>query len=239
MNKMLMMKKRTYHGEDLKLWAMWSMLLDHAGAVLIENTSLYQITGFRMLAVACRLIGRISFPLICFLLIEGFCHTEDRRKYLMRMGCFALISEIPFDLAFFGKLDLQRQNVFFTLFTGILLLYALEKAETLEHSPLIRSFMMAAAILAGCAAATAGRFDYSYMGILLIAALYLFRKDRKKQCIAGAVLSLYELTAALAFILVGKYNGEKGDGRLPRNWFYIFYPLHLLVLSAIVFLLKM
>ena len=239
MNKMLMMKKRTYHGEDLKLWAMWSMLMDHAGAVLIENTSLYQITGFRMLAVACRLIGRISFPLICFLLIEGFCHTEDRRKYLMRMGCFALISEIPFDLAFFGKLDLQRQNVFFTLFTGILLLYALEKAETLEHSPLIRSFMMAAAILAGCAAATAGRFDYSYMGILLIAALYLFRKDRKKQCIAGAVLSLYELTAALAFILVGKYNGEKGDGRLPRNWFYIFYPLHLLVLSAIVFLLKM
>ena len=239
MNKMLMMKKRTYHGEDLKLWAMWSMLIDHAGAVLIENTSLYQITGFRMLAVACRLIGRISFPLICFLLIEGFCHTEYRRKYLMRMGCFALISEIPFDLAFFGKLDLQRQNVFFTLFTGILLLYALEKAETLEHSPLIRSFMMAAAILAGCAAATAGRFDYSYMGILLIAALYLFRKDRKKQCIAGAVLSLYELTAALAFILVGKYNGEKGDGRLPRNWFYIFYPLHLLVLSAIVFLLKM
>lgn len=239
MNKMLMMKKRTYHGEDLKLWAMWSMLIDHAGAVLIENTSLYQITGFRMLAVACRLIGRISFPLICFLLIEGFCHTEDRRKYLMRMGCFALISEIPFDLAFFGKLDLQRQNVFFTLFTGILLLYALEKAETLEHSPLIRSFMMAAAILAGCAAATAGRFDYSYMGILLIAALHLFRKDRKKQCIAGAVLSLYELTAALAFILVGKYNGEKGDGRLPRNWFYIFYPLHLLVLSAIVFLLKM
>ena len=239
MNKMLMMKKRTYHGEDLKLWAMWSMLIDHAGAVLIENTSLYQITGFRMLAVACRLIGRISFPLICFLLIEGFCHTEDRRKYLLRMGCFALISEIPFDLAFFGKLDLQRQNVFFTLFTGILLLYALEKAETLEHSPLIRSFMMAAAILAGCAAATAGRFDYSYMGILLIAALYLFRKDRKKQCIAGAVLSLYELTAALAFILVGKYNGEKGDGRLPRNWFYIFYPLHLLALSAIVFLLKM
>lgn len=239
MNKMLMMKKRTYHGEDLKLWAMWSMLIDHAGAVLIENTSLYQITGFRMLAVACRLIGRISFPLICFLLIEGFCHTEDRRKYLMRMGCFALISEIPFDLAFFDKLDLQRQNVFFTLFTGILLLYALEKAETLEHSPLIRSFMMAAAILAGCAAATAGRFDYSYMGILLIAALYLFRKDRKKQCIAGAVLSLYELTAALAFILVGKYNGEKGDGQLPRNWFYIFYPLHLLVLSAIVFLLKM
>lgn len=239
MNKMLMMKKRTYHGADLKLWAMWSMLIDHAGAVLIENTSLYQITGFRMLAVACRLIGRISFPLICFLLIEGFCHTEDRRKYLMRMGCFALISEIPFDLAFFDKLDLQRQNVFFTLFTGILLLYALEKAETLEHSPLIRSFMMAAAILAGCAAATAGRFDYSYMGILLIAALYLFRKDRKKQCIAGAVLSLYELTAALAFILVGKYNGEKGDGRLPRNWFYIFYPLHLLVLSAIVFLLKM
>ncbi|MGN0405429.1 MAG: TraX family protein [Bariatricus sp.] len=236
---MLMMNKRTYHGEDLKFFAMWSMLIDHAGAVLIENTSLYQITGFRMLAVACRLIGRIAFPLICFLLIEGFCHTGNRRKYLMRMGIFALISEIPFDLAFFGKLDLQRQNVFFTLFTGILLLYALEKAETLEHSSLIRSLMMAVSILAGCVAATAGRFDYSYMGILLIAALYLFRNDRKKQCIAGAVLSLYELTAALAFILVGKYSGEKGDGQLPRNWFYLFYPLHLLVLSAIAFLLKM
>ena len=89
---MLMINKRTYHGEDLKFFAMWSMLIDHAGAVLIENTSLYQITGFHMLAVTCRLIGRIAFPLICFLLIEGFCHTGDRRKYLMRMGFFALIS---------------------------------------------------------------------------------------------------------------------------------------------------
>ena len=235
---MLMINKRTYHGEDLKFFAMWSMLIDHAGAVLIENTSLYQITGFHMLAVTCRLIGRIAFPLICFLLIEGFCHTGDRRKYLMRMGFFALISEIPFDLTFFGRLDLQKQNVFFTLFTGILLLYALEKAETWEHSPLIRSFMIAASTLAGCVAATARRFDYSYMGILLIAALYLFRNDRKKLCIAGVVLSLYELTAALAFILVRKYNGEKGDGILPRNWFYLFYPLHLLVLSACTFLLK-
>lgn len=93
MNKMLMMKKRTYHGEDLKLWAMWSMLIDHAGAVLIENTSLYQITGFRMLAVACRLIGRISFPLICFLLIEGFCHTKDRRKYLIDVDCHHTIED--------------------------------------------------------------------------------------------------------------------------------------------------
>ena len=226
-------KQRTFNGAELKLVAMWTMLVDHVAAVIIETTSLYQSTGFQMLAVVCRLIGRLSFPIICFLLIEGFCHTTDLKKYIIRMGAFALLSELPFDLAFFGKPDIQRQNVFFTLLTGLLLLSVLKKAETIEHSSVIRNFIMIVAVLAACALTTLGRFDYSYMGILLIAALYYFRGDRRKQCMAGSILSLYELTAVLAFLFIGRYDGKKGELKIPKNIFYIFYPIHLLLLVFI------
>ena len=212
-------KQRTFNGAELKLVAMWTMLVDHVAAVIIETTSLYQSTGFQMLAVVCRLIGRLSFPIICFLLIEGFCHTTDLKKYIIRMGVFALLSELPFDLAFFGKPDIQRQNVFFTLLTGLLLLSVLKKAETIEPSSVIRNFIMIVAVLAACELTTLGRFDYSYMGILLIAALYYFRGDRRKQCMAGSILSLYELTAVLAFLFIGRYDGKKGELKIPKNIF--------------------
>ena len=78
----------------LKLIAIITMLIDHIAAVLIPSDT--------MLWLVMRCIGRLAFPIFVFLLVEGFHHTRDVKKYLLRLGAFALISEVPFDLAFYG-----------------------------------------------------------------------------------------------------------------------------------------
>ena len=106
-----MTKKVGWNSFWLKMIAITTMLIDHVGAVLLPQ---YPIL---------RIIGRIAFPIFCFLLVEGFMHTHDVIRYMTRIGLFALISEIPFDLLFYGRiLDGTHQNVFFTLFIGLVML---------------------------------------------------------------------------------------------------------------------
>ena len=220
------MKTKKYDGMDLKLWALFTMFIDHIGAVLIETTYLYNIESFQVLNVCLRLIGRLAFPLYAFLLAEGFLHTRSWKKYAGRLFLFALISEIPFDLAAFGELTYTRQNVFFTLFIGLLTMKGLEKVKEKKLAAI-------GVIGAGCICAHLLQTDYSYMGILLIVILYIFREEHKRRCIIGGVFFSYEITSVLAFLMMYRYSGEKGETNLPRIVFYGFYPMHLLLLCVI------
>lgn len=153
-------------GSTVKIAAVVTMLIDHfAAAVLMrmlvvrgvlslpndyvqvmrwlaENGALY----YGMMAL--RMVGRLGFPIFCFLLVEGFQKTHDLRKYILRLGLFALISEIPFDLAFSGRiLEFGYQNVYFTLFLGILGLAAFDFFEKKELGAVPRGILTAAGIL--------------------------------------------------------------------------------------------
>lgn len=137
----VMTKKRGISGSTLKLIAIFVMLIDHIAATILEQTllsrgffnyntvasidaaniQLYTIYRFM------RGIGRLGFPLFCFLLVEGFVHTRNKGKYALRLGIFALISEIPFDLAFHGNaFYFEYQNVFFTLLIGFLVMWGFQ-----------------------------------------------------------------------------------------------------------------
>jgi len=211
---------------DLKLCALVTMFVDHIGAVLIENTYLYNIEKFRMLDVCLRLIGRLAFPLYAFLLVEGFLHTRSWKKYTLRILVLALLSEIPFDLAAYGKMNWEHQNVFFTLLIGLLVLKGIEKAEE-------NKIAVAVVSVAGCVLAYLMHVDYSYMGIALIVFLYILREDHRRRCIVGGTLFAYELTPVFAFMMIYRYNGKKGETRIPKMVFYGFYPVHLLLLWGI------
>jgi hypothetical protein len=95
------------------------MLIDHIGAVLFTG---WLFPDYGVL----RLIGRIALPLYAYMIAQGCKRTKNINKYLLRLGLFALISEIPFDLTFwhylgesFGDVDyLRNTNVFYTLFFG-------------------------------------------------------------------------------------------------------------------------
>ena len=182
-----------------------------------------------------RMAGRLAFPIYCFLLVEGFVHTHDFRKYALRMLGFALLSEFPFDWAFFSGVWWGHQNVYFTLLLGLLAMKALDTFRTGEGTPDARG-ILCAAVCTGAAALL--RCDYDVMGMALILALYLTRKDRTAQCIAGAVFTLFEPVAPLAFGLVWFYSGERGSCSRAEQWtFYWFYPVHLFLLAVLTNLL--
>ena len=95
-------------GFTLKVIAILSMLIDHTGAAVVEKAilKLPSVTGNADLLAfwtrtdqVMRAIGRIAFPIFCFLLVEGFIYTRDVKKYAGRLLLFALLSEFPFDLA--------------------------------------------------------------------------------------------------------------------------------------------
>ena len=214
-------------GFVLKLIAVITMLIDHIGAVLFPDLQIF------------RIIGRVAFPIFCFLLVEGLLHTKNTGKYLLRLSLFALASEVPFDLAFKGSaVDFSGQNVFFTLALGLLAIYATEKLA--EKSKWLLPVGIALTAAVACAAELL-HTDYGWYGIAMIAAIYLFRKSRA--ALSGAMIALiliysfvikqgsllvYEI-AALPVILM--YNGERGQNSAAVKYgFYAFYPAHLLCL---------
>lgn len=234
-------------GSTLKLIAMGTMLLDHIGAVIVgpvlvehgiddaflEILKLGSISKeYWSLVIwySClRLIGRLAFPIFCFLLVEGFWHTHSRWSYAKRLLLFALISEIPFDLAFYHSvLYGMAQNVFFTLFIGLVTLMAIEWTKTSFALQVLCVLM--GVFLSGCL-----HTDYYGVGIVLILVFYWFRQDKRQRNIIVTVTMLYELTAPLALFPINQYNGQRG---LKMKYvFYIFYPAHLLLLYGIHLLL--
>ena len=230
-------KFRCLSGSTLKLIAAVCMLIDHAAfsiiyydillpnAPIMEGTPIYK---WYVLYRVMRTIGRLAFPVYCFLLIEGFVYTSNRRKYALRLFVFALISEFPFDFALFQTpVTWEYQNVYFTLLIGFLTVWGMEIVQEKRYS----FYLQIGIVLTGCVAAYALHTDYDYKGIILIVLLYYFRFHPAIRTLAGCISLLWEPAACLAFIPINMYNGKRG---LPIKYvFYVFYPLHLLVLGVI------
>ncbi len=204
-------------GFVLKSIAMVAMLIDHMGAVLFP-----QYLGMRM-------IGRIAFPIYCFLLVEGAMHTSDIRKYELRLFLFALVSELPFDLAFQGTIDFNHQNVFFTLLLGVIGIDLAQRWKSKLNTILIFIILVIVAEFL--------RTDYGGSGIVFIFFYYLlYQKKVIKQLafvlenylLYGSGVQIYASFAVLPMLL---YNGKKGPSL--KYVFYVFYPAHLLILYLI------
>ena len=233
--------KKGINGSTLKIIAVITMIVDHIGAVILNNLlhfsngvlihdSIY--IWYRI----CRAVGRSAFPIFCFLLVEGFLHTHNVKKYGERLLLFAFISEIPFDLAVSGTIcNMRSQNVFFTLFIGLLVLIGFRELEQREIGNSLK-FGYIIILLLGIVVSILLFTDYSAFGIISIAVLYLYRNNRKYQILMGACSFLWEPFALLGFIPVAFYNYERGL-RL-KYFFYIFYPLHLFLLYEISLYVK-
>lgn len=253
MEPMSPVKKKGISGSTLKMIAIITMFIDHVGAVILERMLMQRMEGVAIVGprfimenatlyiadMVLRLIGRLGFPIFCFLLIEGFQHTRNVTKYAVRLLLFAIISELPFDLGFCGKpLHWGYQNVFFTLFIGLLVMIALDYVyKKLENQKVVRIIVYVMVIAIGMVIAEFLKTDYSAIGVLTISVMYLFRHKRMLEtglgCAVLTVLNPMEITSFLMMLPINWYNGERGWN---IKWlFYVFYPVHILVLFLIAY----
>ena len=230
------MTKRPLPQEGLKFLACAIMLLDHIGATLIPWGTL-------------RIIGRLAFPIFCFLLAEGAHYTRSPRNYLLRLGIGAILSELPFDLALFGSWSWQHQSVMITLLLGAMALLAMKQMTR----PLLKILVL---LLFACLADFMNT-DYGGAGVLMI-ALFGLTRERKygwvvqllgmylicRWIIPGGVVwfigryVFIEIFAILALIPIWLYSGKKSTSSRAVQWaFYLFYPVHLWILYLISILL--
>lgn len=234
-------KRLGLSGSTLKIIAMVTMLIDHIGAAVLLRyllelrshiTSVEAYNQLVMLYQVLRGIGRIAFPIYCFLLVEGFQRTRNLKKYILRLGIFAIIAEVPFDLCFTSRFfSLSHQSVMLTLLVGVITMWGVSLLEKHVANRFLLVPCAAAVIALGALAAEVMNTDYGYMGILCIMVLYVLRRVKWMQITGGCLIFLWEIWAPLAFIPIGFYDGRRGL-RL-KYVFYLFYPLHLLILYLI------
>ena len=211
---------------SLRLLAVVCMFADHAGVHLPDPWS-----------VPLRCVGRLAMPLFCFLIGEGMHHTADRRKYLFRLGVFAVLSEPAFDLFRTGRfVDWEHQNVFLTLLLGAAALWLYEEAVKTGRAALGLYALIACGVMAELI-----RADYGLFGVAWIAVFAFFRgQPHRRASVFLLITGLYSLLmpgrwmliglfAGLAIVPASLYNGRHGPKHRALQFaFYLFYPAHLL-----------
>ena len=219
-------------GSALKLIALLTMIIDHVGVHLLKNIPACNEVWFSIPDFDCsiygisRLIGRIAFPIYCFLIAEGAHYTHSRLLYGRNLLLFALISEIPWDLEHEDKvLVLGSQNVFFTFFMGFvcICIYDAWKDKPLYCVPALTGAFILMWVL---------RADYGAAGMALIFILYLLREKRIASCLIGSCITSAKWKAVPGFIIIALYNGKRGfiHGKVMKYLFYAAYPAHIVVI---------
>ena len=226
-------------GAWLKIVAMVSMLIDHINKALIYPI-LTSAHGFLpTLSNIFDKIGRIAFPIFCFLLVEGFFKTHNRKKYLLNLLIFGVISEVPFDMcttaSFFDK---NWNNIMFSLALVLVTIWVIDiLKEKMKNLPTIVWLLVCVVIVAPiCLLSSILGLDYESYAILIGCFFYLFYNYRFLGAALGFATMISQPWSILGFGLTMTYNGKRG--RQIKMLSYWFYPVHLLIIGMIRMILK-
>ncbi len=238
----------------LKWVAIAAMLIDHTAAVM---GGLFPFSWYDPM----RNVGRIAFPIFAYGIAQGCVYTHSARRYLGRLLLFALISEVPYQLALGQPLPprFATTNVFFTLFAGAACCQIVKFCKSKGRRWAWAAVVPVGAIVLLC---EMQHTDYGGFGVLCILLPYLFWESKPARIIAlGSVVALIyivvshfqgfgmplywiyapenvgsmvrETLFALAGVgLIALYNGQPGSKK-GKWFFYVFYPAHLLALFAL------
>lgn len=189
----------------LKIIALVTMFCDHFGDAYIGHFSFLN------------LIGRLAFPIFAFQISEGFIHTKNLKKYFLRLGIFAVISQIPFYLFCqkFLYVDTFSLNVFFTLFIGLTGIYLydyiiklfkrtnkdIKNEKLLQFAPFLSKFVGLVLVMLLAYIAEILNTDYGFWGVVVVFMFYAFKDKKLLITIAFFILCLIKYS--LSFIQSG------------------------------------
>lgn len=246
MNKKPILKPNVlnFSAYHLKIIAIFAMLIDHiAWAFVPLESALGQIM---------HIIGRLTAPIMCFFIAEGFYHTKNIKKYALRLGIFALISHIPYNYFMFGNLPLSfdygfksilRTSIMLPLFLGLISLVVWNNSKIKKTIKIILIVIL-------CLIAIPA--DWSFIPILWILNFGINHDDFQQQIKVFSIISMpiiltpilllvennsnwyeqiFHIGILLAIPFLNKYNGSLGGKNYSKWIFYIFYPLHMLVIG--------
>jgi hypothetical protein len=235
---------RLLSGSTIKILACVSMFVDHCFHILMHKYREYILTldydsimRIDKIYKAGRAFGRLAFPIYCFLLVEGFFHTRNLKKYMLRLAALAVLSEHAFNLLASSKhLDLTHQSVYLTLLISLITICGMNKVVMRNDYPYaVKAVLTGLILAAGCAAAWGLKTDYKYYGVLAVAIMYMLHFNRVLTCIGGAAAFYFEPWAIPAFIPILLYNGKRG--LKAKYVFYFFYPVHIYFIYYVVYYL--
>ena len=227
-------KGKGLNSSTLKIIAIIGMTMDHTGVIFGEFLPLWG----KCILLA---FGGLTFPIMAYLMGEGYRHTKNIKKYMLRLLIFAMIAQVPYFIFLMKQL-----NVLFTLLLGLLTIYIIERSKSRNISVLVIVGFTIVSVVC----------DWGIMGIPMI-LMYYYQKDRTKrvtlpllipfaffalsivmQLVAGR--PILEVLPDLLFLVVGcsltipllsSYNGKRG--RSMRYFFYAYYPLHIIILGLL------
>jgi len=237
------------HAGNLRAWGMLFVIAGIVSRSILQNQmlgmgarSMQQILelmqssdiamAIATVALVLQAVETVAVPIFVFLLAEGFRHTSDWKKYMLRVGILALLTEIPYDLAMNQKvLEFGTQNPVLGLLLCMVLLCLFERFST-------KKLFCAVLALAALAWALMLKIDHGIPMVLMVCVIRIFRNKHMFMGFSGMVaaalctgISPFYLAAPMGFLAIHFYNGEQGNSSRMVN--YLFYPVTLLVIGLV------
>ena len=230
------------NSNHLKIIAIVAMTIDHIADLLYPGMPSIFISNVM------HIIGRLTAPIMFFFICEGYHYTKDVKKYISRLFIFALISHFAYCFAFgINFIPFSTGNIFnqtsimWTLAWAVVALHIVHGKNNLKEWQKWLLIVLINLITFSS--------DFSSIAVMTILFMYDRRGNLKSQMISMmAWLSLYALisylfvsktygliamTAILVYPLLKNYNGQRGKVKWLKWFFYLYYPLHLIIIGAL------
>lgn len=230
------------NSNHLKVIAIIAMTIDHIADLLYPGMPNNIITNIL------HIIGRLTAPIMFFFICEGFFYTKNLKKYITRLFAFALISHFAYCFSFginyipFNTGEIFNQtSIMWTLAWSAIALYIVYEKNNLKEW---QKWLLV--ILIDVITFSA---DWSCIGVMIILSMYGNRENLEKQMkgmmfwtsiyalvsfiFVNKIYGIIQLFVILVYPLLRRYNGEKGKAKWLKWFFYIYYPLHLVIIGVL------